>query len=67
MAEVAEPLGVFYAVEGGVLGSMAEGGGVSIGEGLELLLTFGCKLETDLCLKVIGTGELAAVAAEGIA
>lgn len=33
VAEVAEPLGVFYAVEGGVLGGAAEGGGVGIGEG----------------------------------
>ena len=66
MAEVAEPLGMFYAVEGGVLGGAAEGGGFGGGEGLELLLTLGCELETDLCLKVVWTDELAAVAAEGI-
>ena len=67
MAEVAEPLWMFYAVEGGVLGGAAEGGGVSIGESFQLgFALVGEGIAHCGCL-VVWTDELAAVAAEGIA
>ena len=67
MAEVAEPLGVFYAVEGGVLGSMAEGGRVSIGEGFQLGFALVGEGIAHCGGLVVGAYKLADVAAEGIA
>lgn len=67
VAEVAEPLGMFYAVEGGVLGGAAEGSGVGIGEGFQLgFALVGEGIAHCGCL-VVGAGKLADVAAEGIA
>ena len=66
MLEVAAPLGVADAVEGGVLGEATEGGFVGLGE----LFQFGFagigEGDGNGGLIVIGTGQLADVAAEDI-
>ena len=64
--EVAAPLGIADAVEGGVLGETAEGGFVGLGELLQRGFAVVGEGNGSGGLIVIGTGQLADVAAEDI-